>query len=245
MNHLVASELLKLTTTRTTVALAAAGVGVAALLGMANASIAGDPGTSTIGSAAWVQNVVGVSTVPAAVALLLGVLLAAGEHQHHTITTTFLATPRRSRVVAAKAAASAVAGVAVAAVMVAAAATATVPAIVAEGAHVDAFDAEVGAAIGGVLLASALLGPLGTLLGLLLRSQVAAVVVVVAWFTLVEAVADVLTGGSLHRWLPGGAAADLAGSGGQAMWTAAAVVVAWTAAAAAVTVPAVARRDVT
>lgn len=245
MNHLVRTELLKLTTTRTTLALVAAGVGFAALIGMANGATAGDPGTAGLGSAEWVENVVGVSTVPAAVALLVGVLLSAGEYQHHTITTTFLATPRRSRVVAAKAVASAVAGVAVAAVMVVAAVVATVPALVAHDASVDAFHRGAGLALAGVLLASALLGPMGALLGLLLRSQVAAVVVVVAWFTLVEAVADVLTGGSLHRWLPGGAAADLAGSGGQPMWSAAVVVVAWTVGAAVLTVPAVVRRDVT
>lgn len=245
MNGLVRAELLKLTTTRTTVALAAVGLGFAALLGLANASIAGDPGTPALGSAVWVEDVVGVSTVPAAVALLLGVLLAAGEHQHHTITTTFLATPRRARVVAAKAVAASAAGAAVAVAMVAAAVAATVPVVVAEGAEVDALHRGAGLAVAGVVLASALLGPLGVLLGLLLRSQVAAVVLVVAWFTLVEGVADVLTGGSLHRWLPGGAAADLAGSGGQAMWSAAAVVVAWTALAAALAVPAVIRRDVT
>lgn len=245
MKGLATTELLKLTTTRTTVALAAVGLAVAALLGLANGAIAGNDGAPALGSPDWVENVVGVSTVPAAVALLLGVLLAAGEYQHHTITTTFLATPRRSRVVAAKALAAAVAGVVLAVAMAVVAAAATVPAVVSDGASVDAFHRGAVLAVAGVVLASALLGPLGVLLGLLLRSQVAAVVLVVAWFTVVEAIADMLTGGSLHRWLPAGAAADLAGNGGQPMWAAAAVVVAWTALAAVVTLPAVTRRDVT
>lgn len=245
MTDLVRAELLKLHTTRTTRALALAGVAVAALLGLANASIAGDSGAPGLGTAAWVVNVLGVSTVPAAVALLLGILLSAGEYQHHTISTTFLATPRRARVAAAKVTAAAVAGPLLAAAMTVACAAATVPAVVAEGAAVDWSHRDAALTVAGLLLASALLGALGVLLGLFLRSQVAAVVVVVAWFTVVEAVADVLAGGGLHRWLPGGAAADLAGNAGQPMWAAALVVIAWTALAALVATPAVARRDVT
>src|SRR5688500_16377527 len=103
MNRLVRTELLKLRCTRTTILLAVGGLGVAALLGVANAAIAGAP---ALGTAPWVTNVVGLSTIPAAIAVLLGVLLSAGEHQHQTITTTFLVTPQRSRVVASKAAAA-------------------------------------------------------------------------------------------------------------------------------------------
>lgn len=245
MTDLVRAELLKLRTTRTTRALALAGVAVAALLGLANASIAGEGGAPELGTAAWVVNVLGVSTVPAAVALLLGILLSAGEYQHHTISTTFLATPRRARVVAAKVTAAALAGPALAVAMTVACAAATVPAVAADGAAVDALHRDAVLTVVGLLVASALLGALGALLGLFLRSQVAAVVVVVAWFTVVEAVADVLAGGGLHRWLPGGAAADLAGNAGQPMWAAALVVTAWTVLAALVATPAVVRRDVT
>ena len=178
------------------------------------------------------------------VALLLGVLLSAGEHQHGTITTTFLVTPRRKRVVGAKAVAAAIAGVAVAVAMIVTSVAAAAPALIAEGADVDAFHSGAALTVLGLLLASALLGALGVLLGLLVRSQVAAVVAVVAWFTVLEGIVDVLTGGGLRRWLPGGAAANLAGNGGQPLWAAALILAAWTAAAAAITTPAVVRRDV-
>jgi ABC-type transport system involved in multi-copper enzyme maturation permease subunit len=221
------------------------GLGLAALLGFANAAIAGDPGTPELGSAAMVENVLGVSTIPAAVALLLGVLLSAGEHQHGTITTTFLVTPRRRRVVVAKAVAAAVAGVVVAAAMIAVAALAAAVVVQADGAGIDAWHRGAATTVLGLLLASALLGAIGVLLGLLLRSQVATIVAVVAWFTVVEAVAGTIAGSGLRRWLPGAAAAELAGDGGQPLAEAFLVVTAWAVVAAAMTLPAVTRRDVT
>jgi hypothetical protein len=105
--HLVAAELLKLRTTRTSVGVGIAGVLLAVLVGLGNVGAAGQGTSPPAGSAAFVENVVGVSTLPAVVALLLGVLLAAGEYQHGTITTTFLAPPRRLRVLGAKAIAGA------------------------------------------------------------------------------------------------------------------------------------------
>jgi ABC-type transport system involved in multi-copper enzyme maturation permease subunit len=243
MNTLVRSELLKVRTTRTTRGLVIAGIGFAAFLGAVTASLAGKEGNAPLGSADMVGNVVGVSTIPAALGLLLGVLLAAGEHQHGTVTTTFLVEPRRHRVVAAKGIAAAVAATAVAGAMVLAAVAGAAPRVLAEGADVGV-DAAAARTVAGLVLGSALLAVVGVLLGHLLRSQVAAIVAVVLEFTLLEAVADTLAGGGLHRWLPGGAAATLAGGGDEPFWLAATVLTAWAVVAAAVTVPAVVRRDV-
>jgi hypothetical protein len=244
MTRLVRTELLKLRTTRTTKLLILAGLGCAALLGFANAAIAGDPGAPTLGSAAWVENVLGVSTIPVAIAVLLGVLLSAGEHQHHTITTTFLVTPRRGRVVTAKAAAMAVIAPLVTVAMATVAAAATIPTLLAEGASVDAFHRSAALTFLGLLAASSIFGAMGVLLGLLVRSQVAAVVVVLAWTLVLETIVTTIVGGDLHRWLPGGAAADLAGNGGQPLWAAAAILAGWATALAVVTTPMVIRRDV-
>jgi ABC-2 type transport system permease protein len=244
MNHLVRTELLKLRSTRTTAVLVAAGLAVATLLGFANASIAGGPAAPELGSAAFIEDVLGVSGIPAAVALLLGVLLSAGEHQHGTITTTFLVTPRRARIVAAKAVAAAIGGVALAVGMIAIAVGAAAPVVIAKGASIDAISADAALTVLGLLLAAALLGALGALLGLLIRSQVAAVVVVLAWALVLEGIITTLIGGELRRWLPGGASADLAGNGGQPLWTAALVVTAWTAVVAILATPAVIHRDI-
>jgi ABC-2 type transport system permease protein len=244
MNPLVRTELLKLRTTRTTWVLVAAGFALAALLGFANAATAGDAGSPELGSAAFVDRVLGVSTIPAVVALLLGVLLAAGEHQHGTITTTFLVTPRRRRVVAAKAVAAAVGGVALAIGMVVVSLAVALPVIIADGASIHALHGSAAVTVVGLVAACALLGALGSLLGLLVRSQVAAVVIVAAWALVLEGIIDAVTGGGLRNWLPGGAAADLAGAGGRPLWAAALLLTGWTAAAAAVTTRAVTCRDV-
>jgi ABC-type transport system involved in multi-copper enzyme maturation permease subunit len=243
--HLVAAELLKLRKTRTSVGVGIAGVLLAVLVGLGNVGAAGQGTSPPAGSAAFVENVVGVSTLPAVVALLLGVQLAAGEYQHGTITTPFLATPRRLRVLGAKAIAGAIGGaVGATAMVLAASAAAFVVVVVAKGDTLDVDPGRTFRAIAGLLLASALLGAMGALLGLVVRSQVAATVFVAGWALVIEGVLDVVTGGSLRHWLPGGAAADLAGAGSRPLWAAASLVLAWTAVVAAVAVPLVERRDV-
>lgn len=245
MTRVLAAELQKVRTTRTTLVVVAAALFLALLLGAANVGAAGQGTSAALGSAAFVEDVVGLSTLPAIVAVLLGVLLAAGEHQHGTITTTFLATPRRHQVVFAKATAAAITGPAVALGMVVAALAAAMAGVVVEGATLEVDAGGVARTLLGLFLAAALLGAIGALLGLLVRSQVAAVVAVAAEALVVEGVLDVVTGGSLRRWLPGGAAAELAGaSSSRPLWATGCLVLAWTAAVAAATLPAVLRRDV-
>ena len=242
MTRLVTSEILKLVTTRSTILVALGAVALAALLGAANVATAAEEGTN-LGSAAFVENVVGVSTVPALAALLLGVLLAAGEHQHHTITTTYLVTPRRVRVVVAKASAGAVGGVGIALAMVAAASATALAGVALKGGSA-AVSGRAGIVLAGLLCAAGLLGALGTFLGAIVRSQVAAVVTVAAWVLILEGVIDVLAGGGLRTWMPGGAAADLAGASDRPLWSAGLLVLAWTAAMALVAIPLTTRRDV-
>jgi len=240
----IRTELLKLRTTRTTEGSAMAGLALAALLGAATASIAGHDGAPALGSATWVADAIGVSTLPVAMALLLGVLLSAGEHQHGTIATTFLVTPRRTRVLAAKAACMAVAGPAVAIAMMAASALATVPALTAHSTMPDVADRRVAVTAVGMLVACSLLGAAGALLGMLVRSQAAAIVIVVGWALLVEGVVDTIVGGGLRQWLPGGAAGDLIGHGPHSHLLAAALLAGWTGALAAITRAVVCARDV-
>ncbi len=97
----ISAELLKLRTTRTTKGLLLAAILVAGLLGAATVGTAGGE-NATLGSADNLANVVGASSLPAFVMLIVGILAMAGEYQHRTVTSTFLATPRRGRVLVAK-----------------------------------------------------------------------------------------------------------------------------------------------
>ena len=112
---LVGIELRKSLSTRSGKALVAASV-LLTPAAMAIASASGD----AIGSAAGPIGAIGLLTVM--VLLAVGVLSSAGEWTHRTVQSTFLHTPRRGRVLAAKATAMALLGAAVTALATAASA---------------------------------------------------------------------------------------------------------------------------
>ncbi|MGY1741476.1 MULTISPECIES: hypothetical protein [unclassified Blastococcus] len=107
---LVALEVRKSLSTRSGKALAAA----AALLAPAAAAIISAASDERLGSVTGPVGVMGMLT--ALVLMALGVLSTAGEWTHRTVQTTYLLTPRRGRVLAAKAVAVALLGAALAAV---------------------------------------------------------------------------------------------------------------------------------
>ena len=196
------TELLKLRTIRSVRWLVVGAVVVAAFLGAAGAAVAGNEGTADLGTAGMLADLVEVSTLPAFVALLLGIVGSAGEFQHRTITQTLLATPDRRRVVSAKTLAVAIVGPVAALVMAATALAAAVPALATGDVRVHLFDAELATSVGRSVLAAALLGIVGVGLGLLLRSQVAAVVAVLGWLFVVEGVLGNVVGQEVRRWGP-------------------------------------------
>jgi ABC-2 type transport system permease protein len=245
MNALIRAELLKLGSTRTTRLLVLGGLAIAALLGTATATTAGEQ-ASALGSAESITNIVGVSAMPGFFMLILGVLAMAGEYQHRTITQTFLSAPVRGRIVAAKLAAIATAGVAMATAMMTTALLAALPHLWADGGSIHLVNAEVGHTALGTLLAGALFGMAGTSLGALLRSQIAALVAVAAWVAIGEAVLGLILGPDVARWLPGGAASALAASGTHALplWAAGLVLTGYCAAGMAAATRLTLRRDV-
>ena len=231
MTRLVHAELLKLWTTRTArivLALAAAG---AAALTIFVLTLAGRPGQPALGDDA-LRQLVGAPNGPLTLAaLLLGILGMAGEFRHGTATSTFLVTPGRGRVVAAKLAASALAGLAVALVAAVVVLAIALPWLPAKGVQVPLADPGLAARVAGLAAAVALHAVLGTGLGALLRNQFAAVVAgLLLWQGLVE---DLLVGvlgrPGLARWLPDGAAAALTAPGDATltMWAGALVLAAY------------------
>jgi len=249
MTRLVHSELLKLRTTRTArVLLTLAAAGTAALVAIV-LLLAGRPGQPALGPDALRLLVLVPAQPLTLAALVLGVLGMAGELRHGTATSTFLVTPKRGRVVAAKLAAAAVTGLAMAAASSAAVLAVGLPWLRAKGIEVAIADAGVAARVAGLAVAVALYAVLGTGLGALLRNQVAAVVVGLLWWS--QGVERVLTGilhqPGLERWLPLGAASALTapGDGTLPMWAGALVFAAYGLGLALLGGRLVARRDLT
>jgi len=249
MTRLVHSELLKLRTTRTArVLLTLAAAGTAALVAIV-LLLAGRPGQPALGPDALRLLVLVPAQPLTLAALVLGVLGMAGELRHGTATSTFLVTPKRGRVVAAKLAAAAVTGLAMAAASSAAVLAVGLPWLRAKGIEVAIADPGVAARVAGLAVAVALYAVLGTGLGALLRNQVAAVVVGLLWWS--QGVERVLTGilhqPGLERWLPLGAASALTapGDGTLPMWAGALVFAAYGLGLALLGGRLVARRDLT
>jgi ABC-type transport system involved in multi-copper enzyme maturation permease subunit len=133
------------------------------------------------------MRIVGLGTSIAALfAALLGALSITSEHRHGTIRPTFLATPRRERVMAAKAAVSALAGLGVG--LLAAALTAGVEAagLAARGVHIALDAGEYAQLLAGGALAGALFAAIGVGVGAVVRNQVPALVGLCVWLLFVE-----------------------------------------------------------
>jgi ABC-2 type transport system permease protein len=205
MNRLIRTEVLKQRLTRTFVAAVLAAPVVGALVTVAILSLAGKQGNEPLGPDSFGQVIGGPSGAITLIAIVLGVLAMTGEYRHQTITTTFLASPRRRDVVIAKLAAASIAGAVMGVLSIAVSATIAVPWLLASGVEINA-DGTALRVAGGLVLSTALYGSLGVSIGALLRNQTAAVAAVLAWLLAVEGlIGDLLGRSGLLRWLPAAA----------------------------------------
>lgn len=139
--------------------------------------------------------------VSAIFTLVLGVTAVAGEYRHRTITDTYLATPHRARVVAAKLATYTALG-AVAGVLSAAVGTAvTAIWLAADGYTLDLSSGMVWRIAAGIVAFNIVYAAIGVALGALVRNLTAAVTAALVWIALVETIVANLLG-DLGRWLP-------------------------------------------
>lgn len=149
--------------------------------------------------------------------VLLGALATTGEFRHQTLTPTFLATPKRGRVLGAKTISLFVVGAALG--VVGLAASVGIGALVLGGFGVDPLlaDGETWALIGRTVLAMALWAVIGVGLGVLVPSQVASIVIVLAFTQFVEpllrfAAAFTEVTADIGKFLPGAASDALVGA---------------------------------
>jgi ABC-2 type transport system permease protein len=219
MIRLVRAEFTKLATTRLIYGLAAALAAFAALTVVGNVIIAGQQGAPPLSTYSLPVLVAGPVTLLSGAALLLGILGMAGEFRHQTVTQTFLVTPDRGRVVAAKLVAYPLAGIALTLTILAFTAAVAAGWLAAEGITPSLVGA-VGVALGhvllGAVLAAGLCGLVGVGLAALVRNQVAALVGVAVWALVVEGLLMSLLNApsSWAKWLPSAAAGALTNPGG-------------------------------
>jgi ABC-2 type transport system permease protein len=137
--------------------------------------------------------------------LVLGVIAMTGEYRHMTITSTFLSTPRRGRVLAAKMALYGVLGAIIAVIAMAAVLVLLLLLVtVLDLDHAPITAGAVGSVLVGSLIGFALYAVLGVSLGALIKNQVAAIILALVWVLLVEAIVG-LAFPAVSKWLPGGA----------------------------------------
>jgi ABC-2 type transport system permease protein len=213
MNRLVRTELLKQRTIRTFMAGIGAAPLVAGLVTVAILSAAGKQGNDPLGPDSLVHVIGGPAAVITLVAVLLGVLGMAGEYRHQTITTTFLASPRRRDVVIAKLVAHSLTGALMGLLSLAVAAAIAVPWLHASGVdvHLDGEGVRVAA---GLIASTALYGALGVSIGALIRNQTTAAAVVLIWLLAVEGIiSDLAHGAAVVQWLPAAAGRALVHNG--------------------------------
>jgi ABC-2 type transport system permease protein len=192
--RLLYTELLKIRTApRTTLGLV---LGLLGLVGLGAGATASDAG-GELGDEMLAWDVVEVASTATLFTLILGILIVTWEYRHGTITQTYLATPRRERVIVAKVAVAFAAGAVLAAVSLA------VALVVAR--FWFSFDLERGQweLAGRVVLGAALWGVLGAGVGALLQTQVGAIVTSFVWFVVAEPLITEFVTSINSDYLPG------------------------------------------
>jgi ABC-2 type transport system permease protein len=210
---LIRAELLKIRTMRLSYGLLAVAVGLTTLFSVLEATRAGTSGTGVpaISTATGLRTVTTVTGLAMVLAAVLGAIIATGEFRHSTATLTYLATPKRGRVLAAKAVAAAAAGTVFG---LAVGVISTVVGVVFAAARHDHLALGTGTLvghIGGAAAGAALLGAIGVGIGSLVRSQIGAVIGIFAWAIIVESVIGGLFD-SVRPYLPYTTATTLAGT---------------------------------
>lgn len=185
---LFAAEVLKLRTTRVPyvlfgLAIVASALVAAALVGSGQVDVEDEDRALALaqGVAFW-----------SVLATVLGILVVTNEYRHGTIATTFLAEPRRERVLVAKLVTALFAGAGLALCAFVAVLLVAVPWLALRG-EALAFDVQLLEAIARLALSFALSAALGAAVGAAIQSQVGTIIAVFVWFLIVESIIGVVS----------------------------------------------------
>jgi len=245
MNAVLRSEFRKLRTTRTAFGLLAGAVLLAGLALWGSLSSA-TPAELAAGLTAPF-GYAGIVIIVMLFVMVLGIRSFTDEARHGSIVPTFLATPKRLRVLAAKTTVSAVAAVvfAVAALTVGIGVIAVY--LIAHGYAVPVAWWTMAELFGKAIAIAVLWAAIGVSIGVVVRHQVAAIVGALAWLFVVE---NILSGliPKFAAWLPASAAGAAMGVDSASPLVTPVVgmivLVAWTAGGVALAATVIRRRDV-
>jgi hypothetical protein len=252
MSALVRAELLKLRTVRLPLWLLVTTLALVALSVVATVLTAGIEGSPlALEDPELLARAVASASGGNILIVVLGILMLTQEFRFGTATPSFLTTPKRGRVVVAKLVAVSLTGALFAALSVLLALGLSL-ALIAVRSGETTFDATVLQVLAGVFLVLLLYGPIGIGVGALVRNQIAAVVVVLAWIFVAEQLLVALLP-EVGRWTPGGGTAavlqlgDLATTRGELLpvWGGALLLVGYAVVLSAVGARVTLRRDLT
>ena len=200
MRRLIRSEIVKLRTTKLWWGMLLGLIGLVALNVVPTALFAGQDFGGGIPASPGLDEIAGLTAVYGSgyqsgylMVLVLGVIIGAADRRHRTDTQTFLATPGRGRVIVAKMIVAALAGLLYGLVAELSTVAVAAPVILARGADLSLGNTDVVRSLVLGVPGIALWGVIGVALGILLRNQIAAVLVAIGYIF----VGDLLLAGGL------------------------------------------------
>ena len=204
MTALVRAEMLKLRTVKLPIWLLIATVALVILSVLATVLTAGSNGAPyELDDPQLLAVSVSSASAGTAMLMILGILMLTQEFRFGTATPSFLVTPKRSNLLIAKLIAVALTGVVFAIVSAVVALVLSYVLIALRGGDA-VFDSRTLQVLLGVVLVLVLYGPIGIGIGALVRNQIAAISISLAWVFIAEQLLIALLP-DVGKWTPGGA----------------------------------------
>jgi ABC-2 type transport system permease protein len=216
MKNLTHAELLKLRTTRMIYWLGLAVVAFVPISVISAISTAGKSGSPALSTAEGIRNVMSAPNLGAIVALIIGILVIGGEFRHNSATSTFLVSPKRGRVVAAKLITSAMVGLVLGLISSGVTLAIALPWLSAKHIPIDIFSHNVGLVLVGGVAVMTIYPVVGLGVGALIRNQTAAIVIAIVWLLVLDNLL-ISFAHQIGRWTPGGATQALDGIAGHGL----------------------------
>jgi ABC-2 type transport system permease protein len=199
VTDLIAAEWLKLRTTRILLGIipAALAISLASLAGV----VLAEDNAAALEGPDGIRRAFSVTGAGAILVLVLGIIISSGEYRHGTAADTFLTTPRRQIVLAAKLVVGAAVGLATGVLVAGGGVGLAALLYRTKSASFPVGDTEVWLTLAGVLIYTSLFAMVGVAFGSMIRNQTLAIASALAWFGVIEHVLINLLP-ALARWFP-------------------------------------------